>query len=145
MNLWNLVETYGQLAAVAGITAAVGTIGTEADSDSFFGRTALSLSKGMGSGSKVSMPEAPTGAYVGGTSLASLSSLKSRQLATQLERLMNPRNQAMRTGVEALANSYIRNALSTSNRITNRAISTEKVSTSPGSETIGLGSETLKV
>ena len=58
---------------------------------------------------------------------------------------MNPRNQAMRTGVEALANSYIRNALATSNKITNRALTTEKVSTSPSSETIGLGSETLKV
>jgi len=145
MNLWNLVETYGKLAAVAGISSAVSTIGEGVSGDSFFGRNALGLSKGITSGSSVKMPDVPEAAYVGGTSLAQLSSLKSRQLATQLERLMNPRNQAMRTGVEALANSYIRNALATSNKITNRALTTEKVSTSPSSETIGLGSETLKV
>lgn len=141
MSLWDAVQTFGKISAVAGL----GNIfrPSQGTSDSFFGRTAQALGKNIGGSKAATLPESPDAAYIGSTNIARISDMRSRQIATEMERLMSPRNNAMSTGVDALASSWIRNAIAASNKISNYDL--DSYSSSVGSPTITLGSETLKV
>ena len=68
------------------------------------------------------MPDAPRGTYgyITGTPYQLNAS---RQAMTQLERLMEVRNKAMQTGVDALANKYVRDAINSANTVSGKDLS----------------------
>ena len=67
----------------------------------------------------------------------------SRQMITQLERLMEPRNGAMQTGVDALANKYVRDAINTANTVSGKKLFGTSVTAGTGSPNISLGSTSV--
>ena len=83
-------------------------------------------------------PDAPQGmyGYITGTPYQLNAS---RQMITQLERLMEPRNGAMQTGVDALANKYVRDAINTANTVSGKKLFGTSVTAGTGSPNIPLG------
>ena len=88
------------------------------------------------------MPDAPQGmyGYITGTPYQLNAS---RQMITQLERLMEPRNGAMQTGVDALANKYVRDAINTANTVSGKKLFGTSVTAGTGSPNISLGSTSV--
>ena len=64
----------------------------------------------------------------------------SRQMITQLERLMEIRNKSMQTGVDALANKYVRDAITFDNTVSGKKLFGTSVTGGTGAPNIALGS-----
>ena len=88
---------------------------------------------------KFGMPEAPTG-YKGYITGSGVQTARSRQAMTQLERLMEIRNKSMQTGVDALANRYIRDAINSNNSVSGKKLFGTSVTGGTGAPNIALGS-----
>ena len=91
---------------------------------------------------KFPMPEAPSGykGYITGTGVQTAAS---RQMLTQLERLMEIRNTSMQTGVDALANKYVRDAINSTNTVSGKKLFGTSVTSGTGAPNISLGSTKL--
>ena len=85
------------------------------------------------------MPDAPQG-YKGYISGSGYQLAASRQMITQLERLMEVRNKAMQTGVDALANKYVRDAINSTNTVSGKKLFGTSVTGGTGQPNIPLGS-----
>ena len=85
------------------------------------------------------MPEAPRGykGYITGTGVQTAAS---RQMITQLERLMEIRNASMQTGFDSLANKYIRNSINSTNTVSGKKLFGTSLTGGAGQPNIGLGS-----
>ena len=66
-----------------------------------------------------------------------------RQMMTQLERLMEIRNTSMQTGVDALANKYVRDAINSANTVSGKKLFGTSVTSGTGAPNISLGSTKL--
>ena len=88
------------------------------------------------------MPDAPRGTYgyITGTPYQLNAS---RQAMTQLERLMEVRNSSMQTGVDALANKFVRDAINSTNTVSGKKLFGTSVTGGTGSPNITLGSTTI--
>ena len=88
------------------------------------------------------MPEAPRGhkGYITGTGVQTAAS---RQVITQLERLMEIRNASMQTGFDALANKYIREAINSTNTVRGKKLFGTSLTGGVGQPNIPLGSTKL--
>ena len=91
---------------------------------------------------KFPMPEAVKGTYgyITGTPYQVNAS---RQMMTQLERLMEIRNTSMQTGVDALANKYVRDAITFDNTVSGKKLFGTSVTGGTGAPNIALGSTKL--
>ena len=85
------------------------------------------------------MPDAPQGmyGYITGTPYQLNAS---RQMITQLERLMEVRNTSMQTGVDALANKYVSDAINSTNTVSGKKLFGTSVTGGTGQPNIPLGS-----
>ena len=85
------------------------------------------------------MPEAPRGhkGYITGTGVQTAAS---RQMITQLERLMEIRNASMQTGFDSLANKYIRNSINSTNTVSGKKLFGTSLTGGAGQPNIALGS-----
>ena len=85
------------------------------------------------------MPAAPRGykGYITGTGVQTAAS---RQVITQLERLMEIRNTAMKTGVDSLANKYIRESINSTNTVSGKRLFGTSLTSGAGQPNISLGS-----
>jgi len=85
------------------------------------------------------MPNAPRGEY--GYNTGTPYQLNaSRQALTNLERLMEVRNQSMQTGFDALASIYVRDAINSTNTVSGKKLFGTSVTSGTGSPNIKLGS-----
>ena len=91
---------------------------------------------------KFPMPDAVKGTYgyITGTPYQVNAS---RQMMTQLERLMEIRNTSMQTGVDALANKYVRDAINSTNTVSGKKLFGTSVTSGTGAPNISLGSTKL--
>ena len=91
---------------------------------------------------KFPMPDAVKGTYgyITGTPYQVNAS---RQMMTQLERLMEIRNTSMQTGVDALANKYVRDAINSTNTVSCKKLFGTSVTSGTGAPNISLGSTKL--
>ena len=91
---------------------------------------------------KFPMPEAAKGTYgyITGTPYQVNAS---RQMMTQLERLMEIRNTSMQTGVDALANKYVRDAINSTNTVSGKKLFGTSVTSGTGAPNISLGGTKL--
>ena len=87
-------------------------------------------------------PDAPKGmyGYITGTPYQLNAS---RQAMTQLERLMEVRNNSMQTGVDALANKFVRDAINSTNTVSGKKLFGTSVTGGTGSPNIKLGSTSV--
>ena len=85
------------------------------------------------------MPEAPRGhkGYITGTGVQTAAS---RQVITQLERLMEIRNANMQTGFDSLSNKYIRDAINSTNTVSGKKLFGTSLTGGAGQPNIPLGS-----
>jgi len=88
------------------------------------------------------MPEAPRGykGYITGTAGKGVQTAASRQMITQLERLMEIRNASMQTGFDSLANKYIRESINSTNTVSGKKLFGTSLTGGAGQPNIGLGS-----
>ena len=88
---------------------------------------------------KFDMPEIPRGykGYITGTGYQTAAS---RQMITNLERLMEIRNKSMQTGFDALANKYIRESINSTNTVSGKKLFGTALTSGAGQPNIGLGS-----
>ena len=91
---------------------------------------------------KFPMPDAVKGTYgyITGTPYQVNAS---RQMMTQLERLMEIRNTSMQTGVDALANKYVRDAINSANTVSGKKLFGTSVTSGTAAPNISLGSTKL--
>ena len=87
-------------------------------------------------------PDAPQG-YKGYISGSGYQLAASRQAMTQLERLMEVRNNSMQTGVDALANKFVRDAINSTNTVSGKKLFGTSVTGGTGSPNIKLGSTSV--